>query len=75
MCPVAHSDRHDFPGLIDELVPGVAAVIDDIDRRSEHAVGQPIIAYELPDVLHRIEFRTFGRQWHERNVGRHKQSF
>jgi hypothetical protein len=24
------SDGHDFPGLIDQGVPGVAAVIDDV---------------------------------------------
>jgi hypothetical protein len=29
-CPVAAGDGHDFPRLIDEGVPGVAAVIDDI---------------------------------------------
>jgi hypothetical protein len=28
--PVAVCDRHDFPGLIDEGVPGIAAVIDDV---------------------------------------------
>src|SRR6266700_1068103 len=28
--PIAVSDGHDFPGLIDEGVPGVAAVIDDV---------------------------------------------
>jgi hypothetical protein len=29
-CPVAQTDGHDLPRLIDESVPGVAAVVDDI---------------------------------------------
>ena len=30
MCPITKSDRHDGPGLVDELVPGIAAVIEDV---------------------------------------------
>ncbi len=30
MGPVAQSDGHDAPGLIDEFVPGAAAMIDDV---------------------------------------------
>ena len=48
------ADGHDGPGLIDEPVPGVAAVIDDIAARSEDAVRQPIVAEVLPDILSRI---------------------
>jgi hypothetical protein len=29
-CPIAASDGHDFPRLVDQRVPGEAAVIDDI---------------------------------------------
>jgi hypothetical protein len=36
------SDGHDFPGLIDERVPGVAAVVDDFLEGFEDAVRQPI---------------------------------
>src|ERR1700743_328118 len=46
---VTHSrNGHDGPGLIDEPVPGVAAMIDDIAGRSEDAIGQPIVAGVLP---------------------------
>ena len=69
MGPIAQSDGHDAPGLIDELVPCVAAMIDDVVVGFEHAVGEPIVAQELPDVLGRIEFRAFGRQRHDRDVG------
>jgi hypothetical protein len=31
-------DRHDFPGLIDEGVPGVAAVIDNVVEGFEDSV-------------------------------------
>ena len=69
MRPVAHSDGYDVPWLVDERVPGVAAMIDDVVVGFEDAVGQPIVPHELPDVFGRIEFGTFWRQGNERNVG------
>ena len=48
-------DCHDFLGLGDERVPGVAAVIDDILEGFEDAVRQPILAHELPDILLAVE--------------------
>ena len=30
MCPLPQPDGHDAPRLVDELVPGEAAVIDDV---------------------------------------------
>jgi hypothetical protein len=51
VCPAAQPDGHDAPGLFDELVPGIAAVIDDIALGVEDAIGQPIVADELPDGL------------------------
>ena len=30
MCPVAEADGHDGPGLVDEPVPGVATVGEDV---------------------------------------------
>ena len=35
LCPVAHPDGHDGPGLVGELVPGIAAVIDDAAMNNE----------------------------------------
>ncbi len=49
--PIAVSDGHDFPWLIDEGVPGVAAVIDDVVEGFEDAVRQPVLAHELPDIF------------------------
>ena len=40
MCPFAHTNRHDFPGLVDELVPGVTRRIDDVFVTVEDAVRQ-----------------------------------
>jgi len=37
-CPVAAGDGHDFPRLIDERVPGVAGMIDDVVEGSEDTV-------------------------------------
>ena len=74
MRPLAHADGHDPPGLIDKLVPCLAAVIDEIVIRFEDAVGEPVIAYELPDVLDRVEFGAFGRQGNDGDVGRHDEA-
>ena len=54
-CPIAAGNGHDFPGLIDERVPGVAAVIDDVVEGFEDTVRQPVCPHELPDVFLRIE--------------------
>ncbi len=56
MRPIAHTDGHDSPGLIDELVPGVAAMVDDVAVGFEDAVGEPVLAHELPDVFDRVQF-------------------
>ena len=56
MGPIAQPDGHDDPRLIDERVPGVAAVVEDIVVGQEHAIGEPVVADELPDVLDGVEF-------------------
>jgi hypothetical protein len=38
MRPISQSDGHDAPRLISELVPGVAAVTDDVVVVQEDAV-------------------------------------
>lgn len=50
MCPLVQADGHDAPRLIDEPVPGEAAVVDDVIVGFEDAVGQPVVAHELPCV-------------------------
>jgi hypothetical protein len=42
-CPIAAGDGNDFPRLIDERVPGVAAVIDDVIEGFENSVRQPVL--------------------------------
>jgi hypothetical protein len=71
--PIAQTDGHDFPGLIDDFVSGVAAMVDDIVGRLEDPVREPVIAHELPDVLLRVQFRAFGRQRDQRDIGRDDQ--
>jgi hypothetical protein len=68
--PIPHSDGDDASGLICEFVPRFAAVIENCVIGAEDAVGDPILAHELPDVLDRIEFRALGRQWDDGDVGR-----
>ena len=55
-------DGHNAPRLIYEFVPRLAAEFDDIFVGSEHPVGEPVVAHELPDILNRVEFSTFGRE-------------
>jgi hypothetical protein len=48
-------------------------MIDDVVVGAEHAVGEPILAHELPDVLHRVQLRAFGWQRDDGDVGRHDE--
>ena len=56
MGPIAGPDGHDFPGLVDELVPGKAAVVEDVLVGPEDPVREPVVAQELLDVLDRVQF-------------------
>ena len=68
MGPLAQSQRHDAPRLIDELVPGVAAVVEDVVAGAEDAVGEPVLPHELPDVFDRVELGRLGRQRQQGDV-------
>ena len=73
MRPLAASDGHDAPSLIDELVPGFAAVVEDVLVRGEDAVREPVFAHELPDVLDRVQFGAFRWQRDDADVFRYIQ--
>lgn len=73
MGPFAHSDGHDLPRLINEPVPGAAAVIDDVVVVREDAVRQPVVPHELPEVLDWVQFRRPRWQEHQGDVVRHLQ--
>ena len=68
MGPIPSSNGHDFPGLVDESVPGVAAVVEDIVVGCEDSVREPVVADELPDVLDRVELGRPGRQRQESDI-------
>ena len=44
MCPPAQTDGHDAPGLGDELVPGVAIVVEYVCVGMEDPVAEPVFA-------------------------------
>ena len=48
-------------------------MVDNVVVGLEHAIGEPVIAHELPDVFNGIEFRRARRQWQDRHVARHDQ--
>jgi len=73
MCPLAQADGHDGPWLLDELVPGVAAVVEDVVVGAEDAIGKPVGAHVLPDVLDRIELGRFRRQRQEGDVAGNRE--
>ena len=62
------SDGDDFPWLFDEFVPGLAAEVEDIVMGFEDPVGEPVVAQELPDVLHRVQLRGSWRKGQEGDV-------
>ena len=74
MRPLAQSDGHDAPGLIDELVPSVAAMVDEIVVGFEDAVREPVVAHKLPDVFDRIELGAFWRQRNDGDICGHEET-
>lgn len=68
MGPMAMSDGHDAPRLVAEFVPGVTAELDDLFVRIEDAVGEPVVAHELPNVLGGVQFGSLGRQGQDGDV-------
>ena len=50
MRPVAQSDGHDEPGLIGELVPRFAAVVEDVAVGGEDAVVQIAVNEHVADI-------------------------
>lgn len=58
MCPIAQPNGHDGPWLSLQLVPGIAAVIEQCVVAVEYTAGEPVFAHELPDVLLRVQLRT-----------------
>ena len=66
MRPFAHAEGHDLPWLVDDVVPGLAAQRDDVFVGFEDPVRQPVVAHELPDILHRVQL---GRSWRQRQDG------
>jgi hypothetical protein len=72
--PLAQSDGHDAPGLIDELVPSVAAMVDEIVVGFEDAVREPVVAHKLPDVFDRIELGAFWRQRNDGDICGHEEA-
>jgi len=72
--PLAQSDGHDAPGLIDELVPSVAAMVDEIVVGFEDAVREPVVAQKLPDVFDRIELGAFWRQRNDGDICGHEET-
>jgi hypothetical protein len=55
MRPIAQCIGRDAPVLLGELVPNVAAMIDDVVLAAEDTVAQPVVADERPDGLDRVQ--------------------
>jgi hypothetical protein len=46
----------------------------DIVVGFEDAVGEPVVAHELPDVLDRVELWALRRQQNDGDIGRHEEA-
>ena len=73
MSQYSQSDRHDASWLIGEAVPGEAAMVEDLVVGFEDAVGPPVVAHELPDVLDGIALGAFGRVRQQVDVAENDQ--
>jgi len=49
-------------------------MVDEIVVGFEDAVGEPVVAHELPDVFDRVELGAFRRQSDNGDVGRHNEA-
>lgn len=73
MRPIANSNGYNRPRLVDELVSGIAAMVDDGVVGREHPVRQPLVAHELPHVLLRVQFGALRRERDDGDVGGREQ--
>src|SRR5215203_2642319 len=65
--PVSQADGHDDPRLLNELVPSLTAMIDDLLGGAEDPVRQLVVANERPDGLDRVQLRRARRQGQKRD--------
>src|SRR5262249_9687744 len=49
-------------------------MVDEIVVGFEDAVGEPVVAHELPDVLDRVELWALRRQQNAGDIGRHEDA-
>jgi hypothetical protein len=62
----AQSEGHDALRSIDELIPSLATLVDEVVVSFADSVRKPVVAHVLPHVLNRVELGTFGWQRDER---------
>src|SRR3954452_6749472 len=74
MSPVSQADGHDKPRPIRELVPRLAAVVENVWVGGEDPVRDPVLAHVLPDVLGWVQLRRLGRERYKRDVVRDHKS-
>lgn len=67
--PFSASDCHHAPWLIDELVPSLAAVVDDVVAGCGYPARQPVVVHELPNVLNRVALGALSGQCDGADVG------
>ena len=72
--PAAPGRIGDDVVLVGQPLPPRPAGVSQGGDVLEHVVGEAVRFQEQNDLLHRIEFRTVGRQMHERQVGGTRRS-
>ena len=62
MRPISIADWDDAPGLVDQPVPGLTAMGDDVVLGGEGAVGQPVVMHRLGDSFRDVQLRARRQQ-------------
>src|SRR3954463_7212817 len=60
-------------GIVDQEVPGLSAGVDDVVVGVPDPGAELVLAQVVPDVFHRVQLGTVGRQGKQGEIGRHLQ--
>src|SRR3954454_21527182 len=60
-------------GIVDQEVPGLSARVDDVVVGVPDPGAELVLSQVVPDVFHRVQLGTVGRQGEQGEIGRYLQ--
>src|SRR3954451_9038198 len=60
-------------GIVDQEVPGLSASVDDVVVGVPDPGAELVLSQVVPDVFHRVQLGTVGRQGEQGEIGRYLQ--